>query len=68
MERIVKHEVENEDSNDKKLITYIKKADKTLHKITIPVLFRQLNGDKYYMDVYRDKIVITPFEEKEEEK
>lgn len=66
MEKIVKHDIENEDSNDKKLITYFKRADKSTHKITIPLLFRQLNGDDYYMDVYRDKIVITSAKKKEE--
>lgn len=57
---------QTEDAN-RILVTFHKKADKTLHKVTIPKIFRQLNGDEYYMDVYRDKIIITPFKKKREE-
>ena len=45
---------------EKPLITYVKRADKTMHKIQIPIKVVELFGSEYLMQVYKDKIILTP--------
>lgn len=47
-------------NEEKPLITYVKRADKTLHKITIPKKVLEIFGDEYLMLVYKDRVVLKP--------
>ena len=47
------------------IYVYQKNADKTLNRILIPKHFIDEHGRRFYMKVYKDKIVLIPVEEKE---
>ena len=42
------------------ILTFEKKADKEKNRIIIPKVFIGKWGDRFYMDVYSDKIVLRP--------
>lgn len=44
---------------------YQKNADKTLNRIMIPKAFIKQHGNKFYMEVYKDQIIIKPIKEGE---
>jgi len=46
---------------------YQKNADKVLNRIIIPKFFIDKYGRSFYMEVYKDKIVIKPLENKKGE-
>ena len=41
-------------------LRFQKKADKEKNRVIIPKTFIEKWGDKFYMDVYSDKIVLKP--------
>jgi len=41
-------------------LRFQKKADKEKNRVIIPKTFIEKWGDKFYMDVYSDKIVLRP--------
>lgn len=45
---------------EKPILIYQKNADKTLHKITIPLKVIEKWGYQYYMEIYEDKIILRP--------
>lgn len=47
-------------NNEKPLITYVKRADKTSHKIQIPKKVLELFGNEFIMNVYKDKVILVP--------
>ena len=52
-----------EDENKKieePIFTFEKKADKEKNRVIIPKVFIEKWGDKFYMDVYSNKIVLRP--------
>lgn len=49
---------------EKKLI-FQKKADKVLNRIIIPKFFIDKFGRDFYMEVYNDKIILTPIKKGE---
>ena len=48
----------------KPILIYQKHADKTLNKIIIPKFFVEKWGYDYYMEIYEDKIVLKPINNK----
>lgn len=42
-----------------------KNVEKISHKITIPIKFIEKNGNKFYMEIYKDKIILKPVREEE---
>ena len=52
-----------EDKNikiEEPIFTLKKKADKEKNRVIIPKVFIEKWGDKFYMDVYSNKIVLRP--------
>ncbi len=47
-------------------LTYYKKADATMNRIIIPKFFIDEHGRDFYMEVYKDKIIITPLKKEGE--
>lgn len=45
---------------DEPIFTFEKKADKEKNRVIIPKVFIEKWGDRFYMDVYSDKIVLRP--------
>lgn len=45
---------------EKPIMVFEKNADKALNKIIIPKAIIQQWGNKFYMEVYKDKIVLKP--------
>ena len=48
---------------DKPILIYFKKAEPKTHKMVIPKTFVEEHGNEFYMEVYRDKLVIKPKKE-----
>ena len=46
--------------NDKPILIYHNKVDKTLNRILMPKKVVEKFGRKFYMKVYQDKIVLEP--------
>lgn len=46
------------EEKDKPIITYMKNTSN--NKIVIPKKFIEKNGTQYYMQVFDDKIILTP--------
>jgi len=44
----------------KKIRVYHKRADIYRNRIIIPKQFIELNGRDFYMEVYKDKIILKP--------
>ena len=42
---------------------YQKNADKVLNRVVLPKKFVEENGRKFYMEVYKDKIILRPIRE-----
>ena len=42
---------------------YQKNADKVLNRVVLPKKFIDDNGRKFYMEVYKDKIILRPIRE-----
>lgn len=51
---------------EKPILVYQKNADKTTNKMIIPKAIIQQWGNKFYMEIYADKIVLKPIEKKGE--
>ena len=45
---------------EKPILTYYKKADKSLNKIIIPKVIIKNWGNEFKMEIYNDKIILTP--------
>lgn len=43
-----------------KPIIFVKKADKTKNRVILPKAFVERNGEYYYMEVYKEKIILKP--------
>lgn len=52
---------------DKLIALYQKNADKTLNRVILPKFFIDKYGRSFYMEVYKDKIIIKPLENKKGE-
>lgn len=52
---------------DKLIALYQKNADKTMNRVIIPKFFIDKYGRSFYMEVYKDKIIIKPLENKKGE-
>ena len=50
---------------NKPIVVYQKNADPHQGRIIIPKFFIENNGREFLMEVYKDKIVIKPLNEKE---
>ena len=50
----------------KPTLIYLKNIEKTTNKIRLPKEFVEKHGDKYYMEIYQDKIILRPIIKKEE--
>lgn len=48
---------------EKPIAKILKKADKTTNKITIPKMIIQQWGNEFMMEIYSDKITLTPIEQ-----
>ncbi len=44
-------------------LVFQKNADKSKNKIVIPKFFINKNGNKFYMEVYDDKIILKPIKQ-----
>lgn len=44
----------------KPTIVLQKNAEKSTNKIRLPKSFIEMNGSKFYMDIYQDKIILRP--------
>ena len=49
---------------EKPILIYQKNADKTTNKMIIPKAIIENWGNKFYMEVYVDKIILRPIKEK----
>ena len=49
---------------EKPIFTYLKKAEKTTHKVRLPFKFVEKYGENYYMEVYDSYIIIKPIGDK----
>lgn len=58
--------MENKD-NEELITRFFKKADSAVNKIIIPKTFVKEHGYEFYMDIYKDKIVLIPVKKKEEQ-
>lgn len=47
-------------------LIYLKNVEKTTNKIRLPKEFVEKHGDKYYIEIYQDKIILRPIIKKEE--
>lgn len=45
---------------EKPILVYEKNADKTTNKMIIPKAIIQQWGNKFYMEIYADKIILRP--------
>lgn len=45
---------------EKPILVYEKNADKTTNKMIIPKAIIQQWGNKFYMEIYADRIVLRP--------
>lgn len=52
---------------DKLIALYQKNADKTMNRVILPKFFIDKYGRSFYMEVYKDKIIIKPLENKKGE-
>ena len=50
---------------EKPILVYEKNADKTTNKIIIPKAIIQQWGNKFYMEIYADKIILRPIKKGE---
>ena len=50
---------------EKPILIYFKKAEPKTHKMVIPKTFVEEHGNEFYMEVYRDKLIIKPKEKGE---
>lgn len=48
---------------EKPILVYQKNADKTTNKMIIPKAIIEQWGNKFYMEVYTDKIILKPINE-----
>ena len=48
---------------EKPILIYYKKAEPKTHKMIIPKTFIDEFGNEFYMEVYRDKLIIKPKKE-----
>ena len=48
---------------EKPILVYEKNADKTTNKMIIPKAIIQQWGNKFYMEIYADRIVLRPIKE-----
>lgn len=51
--------------NEKPLLIYQKNADKDRNKVIIPKAFIEKYGREFYMEVYKDKLVLKPIKKGE---
>lgn len=42
------------------ILRFMKKAERTTNKITLPKVVVEKFGKEYYMEIYEDKIVLVP--------
>lgn len=58
--------VRREDMNEEKpILLFQKKVEKETGRIIIPRKFIDEHGFNYYMEVYKDKIILRPIKEEE---
>ncbi len=50
---------------DKPIITFHKKAEKNTNKIRIPKVVIESYGNEFLMNIYQDKIILSPIKKKE---
>ncbi len=50
---------------EKPILVYQKNADKTTHKMIIPKTIIEQWGNQFYMEIYKDKIVLLPIKKGE---
>lgn len=50
---------------EKPILVYKKKADKTTNKMIIPKAVVQQWGNEFYMEIYKDKIILIPIKKGE---
>lgn len=48
---------------EKPILIYQKKTDKTTNKMIIPKAIIQNWGNRFYMEIYADKIILRPMKE-----
>lgn len=53
---------------EKPILVYQKNADKTTNKMIIPKAIIEQWGNKFYMEIYQDKIVLKPIKKNRKEK
>lgn len=51
---------------EKPILIYQKNADKEKNRVIIPQAFINKYGRQFYMEVYKDKIILKPLKNKEE--
>ena len=56
-----------ENNNEKPILIYQKTADKKIRKIAIPKAFIDKYGYTFSMEIYKDRIVLLPINEDEED-
>jgi hypothetical protein len=42
------------------ILVYQKNADKTTHKMIIPKFIIEKWGNQFYMEIYKDKLILKP--------
>lgn len=52
-------------NEEKPTLVFQKKADKTMNKILIPKFIIEQWGREFCMEIYKDKIVLTPIKKGE---
>jgi len=55
-----------ETNTEERPLAFMKKADARMNRIIIPKFFIDNNGSDFYMEVYKDKIVLIPIKKEEE--
>ena len=50
---------------EKPILIYQKNADKELNRVIIPKAFIEEHGRSFYMEIYKDKIVLKPIKKGE---
>ena len=48
---------------EKPILIFHKKSEKHYNKITIPKKFVEEHGNEFYMEIYKNKIVLIPIKE-----
>ena len=51
---------------EKPILIFQKNADKKMNRVIIPKIFIENHGNQFYMEVYKDKIILKPIKKKGE--